>query len=91
MTKSDVIKGIREKVDISYKDCAAVLDAMLEEIFSSLDDDGKYTQSEFGTFDTHTSKERIGINPFTKQKMRYPKKRKMRFKPAKLFKDTLNA
>lgn len=91
MTKSDVIKGIRESVDISYKDCSTVIDAMLAEIFSVLDDGGKYTQSEFGTFDTYTAKERVGMNPFTKQKMRYPKKRKLRFRIAKNFKDTLNA
>ncbi|MBP3709231.1 MAG: HU family DNA-binding protein [Treponema sp.] len=91
MTRSDLIKAITDTVAIDKKKCGDILSALLEELYVTLENDGKYTQTGFGTFDTRVYSERVGRNPFTKQKVRYPKKRKMRFKPAKLLKDTLNA
>jgi DNA-binding protein HU-beta len=90
MTRQELIKELSAKVGLSRKDCDAVVTAMLDEIEKTLIRGGKYTQTGFGSFSTVDCKERVGRNPFTKQKMLYPKKRKMKFKPSSVFKGELN-
>ena len=91
MIRSDLIKAISAAVELDKRTCGEIVSAMLEEIYTVLENGGKYTQPGFGVFDTHLNKGKISRNPFTKQKMRYPEKRTVRFKPAKILKDTLNA
>ena len=91
MIRSDLIKSISAAVELDKRTCGDVVSAMLEEIYTVLENGGKYTQPGFGVFDTHVNKGKIARNPFTKQKMRYPEKRTVRFKRAKILKDTLNA
>ena len=91
MVRSDLIKSISAAVELDKRICGEIVSAMLEEIYTVLENGGKYTQSGFGVFDTQVHKGKVRRNPFTKQKMRYPEKRTVRFKPAKILKDTLNA
>lgn len=90
MTRQELIKELSASAELSRKDCTAVINTMLEEITKTLEKGGKFTQTGFGSFDTAVSKERTGRNPVTGQKMLYPKKRKMKFRPSKTFKDKLN-
>ncbi|MBQ9630542.1 MAG: HU family DNA-binding protein [Treponema sp.] len=90
MTRQELVKDISVATGLNKKDCGAVLTAMLEELYKALENNEKYTHTGFGTFETKLSAERIGTNPFTKQRVRYPKKQKLSFKAAKLLKDTLN-
>ncbi|MBR7064908.1 MAG: HU family DNA-binding protein [Treponema sp.] len=90
MTRQDLVRDIASAADISRKESGAVLTALLEELYVALENGEKYTHTGFGTFDTKVSAERVGVNPFTKKKIKYPQKRKMSFKAAKLLKDTLN-
>jgi DNA-binding protein HU-beta len=90
MTRQELIKELSVSAELSRKDCSTVVTAIFDEIKKTLEEGGKYTQTGFGSFETAVSKERTGRNPVTKQKVQYPKKRRIKFKPSKLFKDKLN-
>lgn len=79
-----------EELGITKKQCNETLNAMLEEIVSSLEAGDKFTQPGFGSFKPVETKERIGRNPATGKKMLYPKKIKMKFKASDAFKDDIN-
>jgi DNA-binding protein HU-beta len=90
MTRQELIKELSASAELSKKDCSTVVSAVLDEITKTLEKGGKYTQAGFGSFETIISSERTIRNPFTKKKMLYPKKKKIKFKPSKAFKDRLN-
>lgn len=90
MTRQELVKKLSASAELSKKDCGAVITAIFDEISKTLEKGGKYTQTGFGSFETTVSSERTVRNPFTKQQMLYPPKRRMKFKPSKVFKDRLN-
>ncbi|MCK9170157.1 MAG: HU family DNA-binding protein [Treponema sp.] len=90
MTRQELLKKLSASTELNKKNCNAVITAVFEEIEKTLEKGGKYTQPGFGVFETTMYKERTVRNPFTKQQVLYPKKRKIRFKPSKVFKDKLN-
>lgn len=90
MTRRDMINEMADELKLERKTCTNVLNAFIEGIVHALETGGKYTQPGFGTFKTAETKERVGRNPATKQKMLYPKKLKIRFKASDILKDELN-
>ena len=90
MTKHELVSEMSESLGITKKKCAETLNVMIEEIVSTLETGGKFVQPGFGTFKTADSKERVGRNLATGQKMLYPKKRKLRFKASDILKDEIN-
>ena len=90
MLKQKVIAELASSLDISQKECKRTFDAFIEELICVLEEGKQYTQTGFGAFRTSTAKERIGRNPLTRQKMRYPKKIKMKFRLSAAFKAEIN-
>jgi len=90
MTRQELLKKLCSSVELSRKDCGAVVTALFDEIVHTLEDGGSYTHTGFGTFETTVCSERTVRNPFTKLQTRYPKKRKVKFVPSKAFKELLN-
>ncbi len=89
MNKQELTDEMSAALGITKKCCGETIGLMVEEIISAVERDGKYVQPGFGTFRTAVSGERIGVNPATGQKMRYPKKRKLKFKVSSVLKDEI--
>lgn len=90
MTKHELVTEMSENLGISKKQCTETLNVMIEEIVSTLEEGGKYTHPGFGTFKTQETKERIGRNPSTGQRVLYPKKIRLRFKTSDKLKGEIN-
>lgn len=90
MTKHELVGEMAEELGITRKQCNQTLNAMIEEIVSTLETGGKFTQPGFGTFKTVETKERVGRNPATGEKVLYPQKCKLKFKASDIFKDEIN-
>ena len=87
MNKTDLVKTIAEKAEISQKEAAAALDAALEGIKAAVASGDRIQLSGFGTFEAKVRKAREGLNPITKEKVSIPECKVPAFKVGKAFKD----
>jgi len=80
MNKTDLVKAIAEKAGLEKTQAKAALDATLEAIGGALKGGDKVALIGFGTFAVVEKAEREGINPATKEKIRIPAKKVIKFK-----------
>lgn len=85
-----MIAELIDSTDLDKKTCTTLVDTLQDEIVNILSKGGRFTQNGFGTFSTAISPEREGRNPATGQRMRFPKKRKIKFKASNSLKDNMN-
>ena len=89
MTKKELADKVAEKVNISKKDAAAAVDAMLDGITNALKKGQKVQLVGFGTFEVRKRKARTGINPQSKEKIKIAASKAPAFRPGKALKDTI--
>jgi DNA-binding protein HU-beta len=70
MQKTDFVKSVAEKAQVSQKEAKQVIDAALDIITTSLKGGEKVTLTGFGTFEVRQRQEREGVNPQTRQKIK---------------------
>lgn len=80
MTKTDLINEIAAKATLSKVQAKAALDATLESIAQALANDDKVQLIGFGTFSIVEKPEREGHNPRTKEKIKIPARKVVKFK-----------
>ena len=89
INKDILVSNIAEKADLSKKDVETVLDVMIEEIIKALKNGEKVTLTGFGAFRASMRKERIGINPQTKEKITIPAMTLPKFTAGKVLKEAI--
>jgi len=72
MNKTEFIRAISDKAQITQKDIAAVYDATLEVITEALKAGDKITLVGVGTLELKRVEAKTGINPKTKQAVKIP-------------------
>jgi DNA-binding protein HU-beta len=72
MQKTDFVKAVAEKAELSQKDTKAAIDAALEVIAEQLKKGEKVTLTGFGTFEVRQRQAREGVNPQTQAKIKIP-------------------
>jgi DNA-binding protein HU-beta len=70
MQKTDFVKSVAERANVSQKEAKQVVDAALDIITESLKGGEKVTLTGFGTFEVRQRQEREGVNPQTRQKIK---------------------
>ncbi len=85
MTKADLVEQVTEAIGpgITKKDCALVVDGLLNAIKQSLADHNHIEIRGFGTFKVRERKARMARNPRTGDKVRVPARCVPVFKPSK--------
>ena len=83
MTKSQLIKQLVMKMDLSVKDSETVIGTIFEEIASSLENGRRVELRGFGTFGLKERDGREGRNPKTGESVKVEPKRVMFFKAGK--------
>ena len=89
-TKADLVKKISNDTGIKLADADNALAAALTGIRSALTDGDKVTIVGFGTFSVSERAGRIGLNPRTREQIKIPASKGVRFKPGKALKNGLN-
>ena len=89
MNKSDFIKAITEKTDLSKTSATEVLDVVLETVTNSLQDGESVTLPGFGTFTVKERAARTGRNPRTGEVIEIAAARVPSFKAGKSLKDAV--
>ena len=65
ITRADLVEVLRGEVDLSRKECAALLESVLDEIVNCLIDHDPVKIRSFGNFIVRQKGERMGRNPNT--------------------------
>lgn len=80
MNKTELVNAIAEKANLTKVDAKNALDATLCAIAEALKNDDKVALVGFGTFSVVEKAERMGINPRTKEQIKIPARKVVKFK-----------
>ena len=89
--KADVINAIAEQAGISKKEAAAAFDAFVSYIAECCQSGDRCAVPGLGSFHVTQRKAREGRNPRTKEPIKIPASKNVRFKAGKDLRDLLNA
>ena len=89
MTKPELITKIAEKSNLSKKNAAAALTALIDTITETLKAEGKLVVPGLGAFEVRQHTARTGHNPRTGETVEIAAKKVPAFKPAKALKDAV--
>ena len=70
MQKTDFVKSVADRANVSQKEAKQVIDSALDIITESLKGGEKVTLTGFGTFEVRQRQEREGVNPQTRAKIK---------------------
>lgn len=90
MNKTDLIAVAAASAGVSKKDAAAVIDAAIDAITSTLAQGEGVRLAGFGTFEVHERAARETLNPQTGERVTIAPYRAPAFKPAKALKAAVN-
>ncbi len=83
MTKAEIVEVISEKLGLTKKDIARVIDLFFEIIKEGLRTEEHIELRGFGTFEVKTREEREARNPKTGESVTVPKRKVPYFRPGK--------
>lgn len=83
MNRKDITQSVSEITGFSKKDVTKVLDAYYETLFFHLKQGENVKISGFASFEVKEKKDRLGINPQTKERLLIKGRKYVAFKPGK--------
>lgn len=89
MNKTDLVKEVANRVEMTQVEVKRVVDTLLDVVHDGVVNDGKVTLQGFGNFVTKIRKARTVRNPQTGEPMDVPEKRVVVFKPSTVLKEDL--
>ncbi|MGF1475416.1 MAG: integration host factor subunit alpha [Geminicoccaceae bacterium] len=90
LTRAHLAEAVYQEVGLSRSESAELVDAILEEIASSLIEDGTVKISSFGTFAVRQKGERVGRNPKTGEEVPILPRKVLVFRPSAVLKARIN-
>jgi integration host factor subunit alpha len=90
MTKADIIDSLYEKLGLSKKETANIVEVVLEVIKESLEKGEKIKIAGFGNFNVRSKTARKGRNPKTGDEIEITRRKVVAFKPSQLLRKAVN-
>ena len=90
MNKLELIKKVAERAELSQKDAAAAVEALVAELAEALKAGDKVAIANFASFELKEKPARQGFNPITKQPITIAASKAPVCKFGKAFKDLFN-
>ena len=90
MTKAELVEAIYQKVGVSKKESADLIEMIFETMKDTLSKGEKIKISGFGNFVVREKRSRTGRNPQTGQAMEITARRVLTFRPSQVLKADLN-
>ena len=87
VSKADLVNKVVEDTGMRKKDVKTVVDSMVDQISTHLNDDYKVQLTGFGTFEVRERKARTGVKPGTTDRIDIPASKYPAFKPGKDLKE----
>ena len=89
VSKADLVDKVSDETGMKKKDVKSVVDAMIEQIGTHLDQEYKVQLTGFGTFEVRERRARTGVKPGTTDKIDIPASKYPAFKPGKSLKESV--
>lgn len=89
INKKSLAEVVSNELDITKKAASVAVDAIFEEITTTLQNGGKVEISGFGKFEVKQRDAREGVNPKTKEKIMIAASKAPVFKASKILKDVV--
>ena len=89
MTKRELVTQLANKLGMTQRDVASVLETCLDEVRRRLADGRRLELRDFGVFETKTRASRVGRNPRTGERVPVPERNVVTFKPGKRMKEAV--
>lgn len=90
MTKADLVEAVYEKVGLSKKDSAKVVEDVFNIMKEILEKGDKLKISGFGNFLVRNKRKRLGRNPQTGEPMEISARKVLTFRPSQILKVFIN-
>ncbi len=90
MGKAQMVQMVAEKAGITRKQAGMAVDAVIGEILGGVRKGSSVSLPGLGTFSIAETKERTGVRPGTKEKIRIPAGRRLKFKASSSLKGAFN-
>ncbi len=90
MTKADIIDSFYEKLGLSKKETANIVEVVLEVIKENLEKGEKIKIAGFGNFAIRKKTARKGRNPKTGDEIEITRRKVVAFKPSQLLRKAVN-
>lgn len=91
MTKIEIVANVYEKLGLSKRECADIVDKFFEVIKETLARDENVKISGFGNFIVKQKKARRGRNPQTGTEIEIAKRKVLNYRLSQVLKDSINA
>ena len=89
MSKADLVDKVSDETGMKKKDVKTVVDSVVDQISTHLNDEYKVQLTGFGTFEVRERKARTGVKPGTTDKIDIPASKYPAFKPGKALKEKI--
>jgi len=90
MTKADIVETIYEKVGLSKRESARIVDMIFDIIKGELENGENVKVSGFGSFTVRDKNARRGRNPQTGEEITISARRVLSFKPSNVLRNLIN-
>ena len=90
LTRVDIVESAHNRLGLPKKECAEVVETLLEIIKSTLASGDDVLISGFGKFNVKDKKERRGRNPATDEDLVLPARRVVKFRCSAKLRDKVN-
>lgn len=91
LTRADLSASVYKKIGLSLQECNALVDSVIEEICSGLEQGEAVKLSSFGTFNLRRKKQRMGRNPKTGIEVPITSRTVLSFNASNLLKGKVNS
>ncbi|MFN4245753.1 MAG: HU family DNA-binding protein [Brevinematia bacterium] len=89
MNKEDLVRKVAEKAQVSQKEAKKCLNAFIDVVREAISNNEKVVLVGFGSLEVVSRKEKTVKNPRTKELIKVPARKVVRFKAGKLLKEVL--
>ena len=91
VTRARLADALHGRLGLTKKDCAGLVDDLLDLLEEGIVEDGKVKLTGFGTFQVRDKRSRRGRNPHTDEDLTIKARRVVTFRPSQLLRAALNA
>jgi integration host factor subunit alpha len=91
LTRADLSAAVYKQIGLSLQECNALVDSVIEEICTSLEQGDSVKLSSFGTFNLRRKKQRMGRNPKTGVEVPITSRTVLSFNASNLLKAKVNS
>lgn len=90
LTRADLSNAVYEQIGLSLQECNSLVDSVIEELSTNLEQGKSVKISSFGTFNLRKKKQRMGRNPKTGVEVPITSRTVLSFNASNLLKAKVN-